>query len=1037
MAISNKSIRYYRQFYTLISIAVIIMMAVLSGSLLLGDSVRGTLVDRVQERLGNTETIIASGTGFLDESIMQKSLLCDATSYLLCEGFVSAGEKLIPVQVWGVDKDSVSEGNAFVNEPLKRQLTEEDFVLHLPSHSLVPSGSLFVTDSYSTQMRLHIQGVKTVEQGGNLLLRNEQALPLNVFVNRRELAEIMKLENKVNLIMSPSSISEEEFANVWTPQHSGISTKAKHSAWHPSPLRGSKEGANQITYDRIFIQASVVESLQPCRTCFAYLVNDIYNSNDSIPYSFVTAVDKYNGEALNGDEMVLSDYAANRLHASVGDTLMMDYFITKEMKSLTTRTHSFVVKSIVPLAELKSDSLLMTEYPGLSNVERCTDWDSDLPINMSHIEKEDENFWYAHRQTPKALVAYNAVKEDWSMAFGVATALEVGDAHKALSRLSSQQMGIVITHPRESALYAANNGTDFSALFLALGFFIILSGILLMQNPLVEMLTQRKDEITLYQTLGYSRQRIHAILLHEIGTVVLCASPIGIIAGVIYSGFTLFLLGNVWSGATHTEGFALHVNVLTLLAGWLSGLIICAVTAFITIRSFLKKNGKNKEQKKAKSCNSIFLCIAATTLILFIYNIISAHSIIIFVFCGLLWLITTGLFLSLYISKKASQNIAFCTDTMMWKTLASQRSQVLLAFWSLAVGVFTVFAVGLNRPDFSHSSEDAAMTGGFQLWCANRVPIEYDLNNPLVRKKLSIQDLPEDTHFMQILQYTQDEASCLNLNKVSTPTVLGVDLKELHDCFGIDTTLICTNENISHGSQHRAGEDQSPKMVLIDSESLTWSLMKAVGDTLQYTNGDGEPISLIIAGTYPTGIFHGNALMDKEVFRQLWKEETGSRLMLVNTDTSQIDNVKDLLEIALSEYGMQISTTTERIELFFTVTDTYLAIFLTLGGLGLILGVFCLIIVVRKNLTARQQEISTLQSLGFKLEDIKTQLQKENLVIPISAILSGSIGSIISISANASGAGIATILTAIIFLIILIALVIFGTKQIIKNYTKK
>lgn len=1006
MVNSSKSIRFYRQYYTLISIAVIVMMAVLSGSLLLGDSVRGTLVDRVHERLGNTETIIASGTGFLDENVMKENLLKDSKGYLLCEGFVSSGNKLIPVFVWGSDADSIMQGNALVNEPLARQLSDEDFVLHLPSHSLVPSGSLFVTKQYSTQMRLHKQGVKTVEQGGNLLLHNEQTLPLNVFVNRQELAELMDLKGKINLIMSPSIISNEDFCNVWTPAFSGICTKG-----------------DNLTSDRIFLPQSIVESLQPQRTCFAYLVNDIYNEEDSVPYSFVTAIDNWKGEKLVGNEMVLSDYASERMKARVGDTLKMDYFISKGMKSLDTRTRSFVVKAIVPLQEIQQDTLLMTEYPGLSNVEKCTDWDSDLPINMSRIAKEDEDFWYAYKQTPKALVSYDAVKSDWSMPFGVATALQVKDASEAVRQITPKQMGVLISHPTEDALYLAQNGTDFSSLFLALGFFIILSGILLMQNPLLEMLEQRRGEVELYKTLGFAPQRIYMILSWEIGRVVLCASPIGVLAGILYSGITLFLLGNVWSGATHTEGFALHVSVLTLLIGWIVGMVICGLTVWLALRSFMKGNDVHAQDTKTRSYEfNLYtsVVLAIVTVLAFIYNIVSAHSIIIFVCCGLLWLIASGLFLLAYIRKSAVTTTLFCHQSMMWKSLEARRSQNLLGFWSLSVGVFTVFSVGLNRPDFSHSTEDASITGGFDLWCECRVPVEYDMNNADVRKKLSVSDLDDNVRFMQILQHTQDEASCLNLNKVITPTVLGVDLNELKNCFDIDTdALVHTNADVVP--------------VLIDSESLTWSLMKSVGDTLTYESSEGEPVRLLIAGTYPTGIFHGNALMDRKQFGKIWKEETGSRILLIKTENEKLEETRELLETAMSEYGLRITTTTERIELFFTVTDTYLAIFLTLGGLGLLLGVFCLVIVVRKNLASRKEEINTLLALGYPMEKIRKMLVKENLVVPLFAIVMGSVGSVISISANVAGAGFATILTAIVFLVALLVLVNKGIIRIIQN----
>lgn len=1019
----SKSIAYYRQYYKLIAVAVVIMMAVLSGSLLLGDSVRRTLVDRVNERLGDTETVITSGTGFFSDAIADAPLLKNARSYLVCEGFVSSEGKLIGVQVWCCDKDSIAMGEAVINEPLGRQISGEDIVLHLPSHSLVPSGSLFVTKRYSTQVRLHVQGVRTVEEGGNLLLHNEQKLPLNIFMNREELASAMGLEGKVNLIMSPDNITEEAFSQIWTPEMSGYNISSPQG----------KTGEVSVTSDRIFLSQSLVEALHPERLCFAYLVNDLTKGERSVPYSFVTATDKWQGMPLKGDEMILSDYAASRLNSRIGDSIGMEYYVSPGMKALETRSHKFVIKDIVALDDIKKDSLLMTEYPGLSKVEHCNDWDSDLPVDMNRISKEDENYWYKHRHTPKAIVAYDAVKQDWCSSFGVATAVSVADTTMLSAPSLYGKVGIGILHPRESAIYAANNGTDFSSLFLALGFFIILSGILLMQTPLVEMLTERRDEIALYKSLGYKDRRIYGILLRETGRVLLFALPVGVIVGMLYSGITLFLLGNVWSGATHTEGFHLHISILTIVISLLVGMAICMITLIVTIRKAFRQEKEMSKSRHLDTSKSRYFdtlknkgklshLLLKGLLILSLLPLLwvgKGVGPLLFVICGILWLIASGMLFISFIQGKANEKTSFSSSAMIWKTLASQRSQVRLSFWALAVGVFTVFAVGLNRPDFSHASDDKTMTGGFNLWCENQVPIEYDLNNKAVRKKLSLQDISDSTFFLQFNKYTQDEASCLNLNKVSTPTVLGCDTKALQDYFDIDTAPL----------QNASADGTIP--VLIDSESLTWSLMKSVGDTLFYNGNDGDTLRLVIAGSYPTGIFHGNALMNKEHFRLLWKDETGSRIILARTGSDAYEETKDLMETALSEYGVSISTTTDRINLFFTVTDTYLAIFLTLGGLGLIVGIFCLIIVVRKNLTSRRTEIETLSSLGFSNQKIKGNLLRENLIVPLAAIISGSIGSLISISANATGAGLSTILTAVIFLFLLLAFAYLGIKKII------
>ena len=572
--IISSSRKYYRRYYRLVVIAVIIMMAVLTGSLLLGDSVRGTLSDRVDERLGTAETILTSGTGFMDEKIMQSPLLANAHGYLLTQGFLSVDGKLILVYIWGTDTDTITMGEALINEPLSNILISPSgavgatqIALHLPAHSLVPSGSLFVSKSYSTQMRVSIKGVKGVKDGGNILLKNEQTRPLNVFVNRKQLGTAMQLEGKINIILSDDLITERQIESICEPEFMGF---------HFTD--------STLTYDGVFIPDEIVHACNPYTTYLAYLVNEIICNTDTVPYSFVTAVSRWKGAPLSGREIILSDYAVNRLHVGVGDSVRMAYFIAHDLKNLETKEQRFCVRAIEPLPAFIGDSLLTADFPGLTNVERCSDWDSDLPIKMDHIHKRDEDFWYKYRQTPKAIVAYDAVRADWSNSFGTATALRIGNTPTP----STQHLSPMVIHPREQGMFLANSGTDFSSLFMALGFFIILSAILLMQNPLMEMYAQRKDELQLYALLGFTHRTIQRIMYRETFSVILFASPFGVLAGLLYSALILWLLGNVWSGATHTEGFVLHVNALTLILGWLIGVLVCALSLWVIIKYKIK-----------------------------------------------------------------------------------------------------------------------------------------------------------------------------------------------------------------------------------------------------------------------------------------------------------------------------------------------------------------------------------------------------------------------------------------------------------------
>ena len=492
----KKSRSYYIRFYRLVAVAIAVMTAVLTGSLVLGNSVRGSLMERVSERLGNSETIIQTGTGFLSDSILNNEILSDAKGYLLSEGFISSEGKMIPVMVWGTDNDSLNYDEATLNPQLSTLLSNSPLplsrriegvslppiVLHLPSNNLVGSGSLFISQSHATQLRLTVKGIKSAQDGGNILLHNEQVRPLNVFINRQQLAEALGVKGKVNVILSPNNITSDTFHGVWRPEYSGLQNNSD----------------SIIGIDRVFLPQSVVETLNPSTRYLAYFVNSL----GTIPYSFVTATDR-----LKGDETILTDYAARRMNAHVGDSVTMEYYVSQGgLKKLLTRSHRFRVSRIVPISEFQKQADVITaDFPGLSGVKRCTDWNSDLPIDMSRITKADENYWAEYRQTPKALVSLDAVGKDWIGSYGVATRVMCDTAR--MKQLTPQSFGIAVVHPRIAALDAAQNGTDFGTLFLALGFFIIIAATLLMQNPLSEMYQLRRPEIQLLNALGFSKRQ--------------------------------------------------------------------------------------------------------------------------------------------------------------------------------------------------------------------------------------------------------------------------------------------------------------------------------------------------------------------------------------------------------------------------------------------------------------------------------------------------------------------------------------------------
>ena len=1023
---AKASRRFYRPYYRLITVAVVITVAVITGSLMVGESVRATLVGRVHERLGNVESVLfGRHTFFGSELAAAPAFEGKAEAALLSNGFVSDAGRLLPVQVWGVDGREIPAGGIRINRALKAEISladGEDLVLRLPAAGLVPQGSLFVTGAYTTEARLTLHGAVEAADGGNINLKNEQTIPYNIFINREELAAILGVEGKANLLLSDKRIAPEELSNAWLPAMGGIRIHAR-------------DDFSEITSDHVFIRDEAVQAL--CRSnpganrLFSYLANSIRSAAGSIPYSFVTAMDAYKGKKLAGNEIILSDYSARRLNAGLGDSICLTfYYAADNLKTLHVDTLWGRVGDIVPIAELLADSGLSARFPGLSGVERCSEWDSDLPIDMGLITAADESYWSLYRTTPKAILPYSAVRRSWSNAYGSATAMRFS-APPQVDSLLPAMFGLALTYPREAGLEAACGGVDFASLFLSLGFFIILSALLLLLTPLSEMLYRRRDEIALLSSLGYTRRRIVRSIYCESLPAILAASIAGIVAGVLYTWAILLLLGSLWKGATHTGGFILFPGLTTIAAGWAAGAAASLLAIYLYLRRMLSGYRAKTAQRTARSPRrSLCLALAGALLCIAAFTAgVWSQSVAFFIPVGILFLATAAFAGDSLMRLRGSPAAPFGESKWLWGSLLAGRKRVRLAFFTLATGVFLVFAVRFNAAGFSDSAQRASGTGGYTLWCETNVPVYHNLSTPDGKGKLALTALPPDTEVLQLSRYRVDDAGCLNLNRVSQPSVLGVDVEALRQSrFGVLRTANAAGGDIYAALQEPVGDGVYP--VLVDETVLTWSLMRKLGDTIRYTAGN-RSVSLLLAATLDNTVFQGNLLMDKRLFSEIWSETAGSEIILFKTADSAASGVKRLVEQALHEYGVRVSTTAGRLQEFNSVMDTYLTIFLTLGGLGLLLGIVGFAIVLRKDLLSRKEQVRLCRSLGFPNRRIARLLIAENLIVPLYAIGTGMAGALAGVSAGVArvSAGVAS--TAVtLALLLTIGLVVFVRKTV-------
>jgi putative ABC transport system permease protein len=303
------------------------------------------------------------------------------------------------------------------------------------------------------------------------------------------------------------------------------------------------------------------------------------------------------------------------------------------------------------------------------------------------------------------------------------------------------------------------------------------------------------------------------------------------------------------------------------------------------------------------------------------------------------------------------------------------------------------------------------------------------------RERLSLTALPADAEILQFLRLSADDASCLNLNKVTTPNVLGVDIDAFaNSYFQIEQSLHSkTREQVFEAMKTK---NNTVYPALVDATVLQWSLGKSIGDTLFYEVRSGQIAAIQIIGTLSNSIFQGNVLIDRNRFSEIWSEITGSEIFLIKVQENEIGAAKNLLSRALSEYGVRVSTTNDRLKQFNAVTDTYLTIFLTLGSLGLLLGIISFVIVVRKNLTMRRREIDLYRTLGFTDSKIEQTLYCENLFVPLYAIAAGVVCSLVGASISFMNTSIWVWLTALVFTVFFVGCVVVFVRKSVRSVMK-
>lgn len=1052
---------YFRQ-NLLVALGVVVSTTVLTGSLIIGDSVRFSLEQSTFSRLGNTTHLVSVTDRYFRQEMANEMEAANpalkVTPVLQLEGMAVAGGgefRANKVQINGIRNDfSKIAGTAFFDSlqnneiAISKNLAEKlqikegvNLLVRIRKASLIPMNAPFVSaEETSVSLQAIVKKVVSAEELGRFNLKNSQTAPFNIFLSIERLNQLMEFTGKANQLLISTELKNEEIVEVvkscLTPADAGLQIESIE-----------KSGETQISTERVFLDEKIAEVLQklPGTTpILTYFVNEIekkgegrgkgegegeervneaavgsrqssnkqspsisINLSSSIPYSFVSTV---SGSALATNEIILNRWAADDLQVKPGDSLRLKYFEIGPLRQLIIKESDFVLKEIITMDNPLSDPMLVPHLPGLSDAGHCREWEAGVPINLDAIRDKDEKYWNDFKGTPKAFISKQKADEIWGNRFGSNTAVRFAkgafDNNLFLKTFKSEinpgDLGMMVSPVREQGLYAARNGTDFSGLFIGLSFFLLVAGIILTSLLFRLNLENRAQQIKLFSALGFGEKQVRGFYLTEGFVVALTGGLMGLVVSVIYTSLVFRILNTLWFEIVRTDVLLIKIYPVTLILGLFISLLVSMLAVFVSVRRFQNQFSGNRikvktaRQKWGWTKPVIYFLPVIAVLIVIYQGVISGQmNPGLFFLSGILLL--TGILLiirNFLFSIEKSGAADFGKRRLILMNLVRNKARSMTVITLFAIGTFLVVSTGSNKLDLSAGAQKKTSgTGGFLFFAESSVPVLFDIND---KDKRAEEGIVEDFSAVQLMKVEGDDASCLNLNRISQPAILGVDPAALAGRFSFAAKTKETSETDPWLALNKTFADGTIPAIA-DQTVIQWGLGMKVGDILLYQNEKGDTLRLkLIAGT-TSSVFQGFVLISNQNFLKNYPTHSGTSVFLVEGKTENQQQIGDELNSVFRDYGWEMTTTVSRLVEFYSITNTYLSIFMALGALGLILGTIGLAVILARSLLERKREIAVMQATGFDTKPIFRIIAFEYFILLVTGVLTGLGAAVIAV----------------------------------------
>jgi hypothetical protein len=318
---------------------------------------------------------------------------------------------------------------------------------------------------------------------------------------------------------------------------------------------------------------------------------------------------------------------------------------------------------------------------------------------------------------------------------------------------------------------------------------------------------------------------------------------------------------------------------------------------------------------------------------------------------------------------------------------------------------FVIVAVAANRRDFgAEAAAKNSGTGGFALVAQADVPVHHDLNTKAGLVELGFADEEADSlsgvQFFPMRMLRGEDASCLNLYKPEQPHILGASQEQLQRGGFSFHAVIDESPEIEKNPWLLLEKEIAPEVVpaIGDYNSVQWIMHLGLGKDLAVRNEFGKEIKLRFVGLLESSIFQSEVIISEKHFLRHFPGVDGYAKFLIESPAAKAEKIGSLLEKSLRDYGFDATSAREKLESFQAVENTYLSVFQTLGGLGLLLGTVGLGIILIRNAIERRGELATLRAFGFRRATLTVILVAENAYLILAGIAIGAISALLAVA---------------------------------------